>query len=415
MDVVWLKLGLAIALLGLMYACGRAAGRLRRLPVLGRSILAPWIVFRAVPFAGVYLLFGRAPTSDVTGYFWPQALAAASGEVVYRDFTSHYAPVFPYLLGLSVTLWRDPRAIVLLMMAVELVALVVTVRGVRRDDAGGTIDHAPAMYLASPAPLIFVVLGGQEDVWMWLGGAAMLLAPSAWSRAIAGGGAMLVTKPLFLLPLVWGAWRAPKAWSYVLILGAIGTIAGAILWRLAGPAVFEVLREGRELSPPNLWLLLDPLMGGRLTDGNTAVLSAVALASGALVGSVLLAGAPPTSFTSGAAAWTAAWCVVMVLSPKSLGNYAALFLMPLTFATVRTGARIDWMLLGVLNVTAAVHPSLWYRLGSPRPHSLRELDRVAHVIEFGMEGVMVAVILLVGIRAAARVRRAASVSRPSAP
>ncbi|MBX3016118.1 MAG: hypothetical protein KF832_31640, partial [Caldilineaceae bacterium] len=99
------------------------------------------------------------------------------------------------------------------------------------------------------------------------------------------------------------------------------------------------------------------------------------------------------------AGWVFLFCAVMFFSPKSLGNYATIFIMPLTFLVVTFQDRLAlWLMLG-LNLLVSVQPSFWYRLGAPQFISLSSFDQPLLLIEFVMEIAILAVLAGLMIRA----------------
>ena len=134
-------------------------------------------ICRILPFLIVYVYYGYDAQSDVQ-IFWKSAQHASKLELVYRDFDSVYSPFFAYITALPLYLWDNARAVTLLMILIELLVLWLTMRTYPSENQASTLFKS-LIYLLLPAPYIFCVLGGQEDIWMW--GFACLVV-FAWQR-----------------------------------------------------------------------------------------------------------------------------------------------------------------------------------------------------------------------------------------
>jgi hypothetical protein len=51
--------------------------------------------------------------------------------IVYRDFPSLYSPLFAYVTAIPVVFWDTARAVTLLMIIIELLILLLTMRTYR--------------------------------------------------------------------------------------------------------------------------------------------------------------------------------------------------------------------------------------------------------------------------------------------
>lgn len=353
------------------------------------SIILAFVILRVAPFVALYLVFQLAAQSDVVSYFFPQASAALQGKLVYRDFESHYAPLFPYILATGAAIWHDPRSIVLLMIVMEGLALFFTYLAFRRYTSPYNLNLAGFLYLLSPAPFLLVVLGGQEDLWIWTFGIVVywLLMRRKYAFAgLAGGIGFLSTKVLFGLAMLPPIFSVRRPLQYVIGCCVAG-IAYLILWIFVGNSLLMPLAEANQASPPNLWFTINVLFNGSIPLGN-GVFSFLGLGVTALA-SVILFFKKRTLFESSLLTLTSGWiftyALMMLLSPKSLGNYAAIFLMPLMFLLViyKDIWMAFWVLL--LNFLVSIQPSLWFRLGSPFYPNFGFLDNPLAFIEFGME------------------------------
>ncbi len=366
------------------------------------NVPACWFAARLLPWLALYLVAGVAPHSDVATAFWPQARAALAGAVPYRDFECYFSPLFPHLLALPLLVWRDPRALILFLSALEAVTVALTLRAAQVPAASAARARTLAFYFLAPGPLLLAVVGGQEDFLLWLGG---LLVWLAWRRygdlaaGLATVGAALVTKPLFALPAValLGASRARPRFLAAAVPAALAVLAA--LWALTGRAFLHVLHQSENLSPPNVWIWLHWLSGGAIAHehrGLSLVVLGVVLAFGAWYfarHAAAVASGPRGFF----AAWTVLFVVSMLLNLKSMGAYLAYFALPalvLCSAPPHRGALAAWLVLGSL---APVESSLWYRTGAPLLTGLPGSPLVA--LDYLLQGVMLACLVGLGLAA----------------
>lgn len=397
MLVVLAKFVCALVLVLVMHLIARSAERGSPLVArLGapRPVLAVALIMRVVPFALAYLVFSFPLPTDVQFWYVPEARAAADGLLVYRDFISPYAPLFPYFLALPMLLWDDGRSIIILMLLLDVAALALTRAHFERYVGRERASLASLLYAVSPTPILMAALGGQEDVWLWIVG-SLVIASAARSRALraglVAGVGLLCTKILLVvgvLPLAFGI-RRPA--HYLAGLSAIGVVSIPVLWALTGDKFLMPLSEGAYVSGPNVWFLLNALTQGAIPLGSIRL---------SLVGIALVVGVSAAFYwrhrraiadrhDALAAAWVFTFAMLMLLSPKSLGNYAVIYLLPATFLSVwRRDSRGIAALLA-LNVLAAYQPSLWYRLGSPRFGDTTWLGDPLLVAEFVTEILMV--------------------------
>lgn len=360
------------------------------------DVLLLWGLFRLVPYIGIYLVGHLNAQSDVIGYFWPQAIDASQNHIVYRDFESHYGPLFPYVLSVAVRLWHDPRAIVLLMVLVEGITLVITCYAFGHKLNETDIRYSAFLYLLSPAPFILVLLGGQEDVWLWTFGVLVVwfvVREKTLQAAAAGIVGLAATKALFIIPLVAIVFGTRRRFTFLAALVIFGTFVFAPLWFLVGNKLFMPLQESSQISPPNIWFIVNAILNGIVPLG-TPLLSFVLLSVVAALGCAFFwfhREVIQSSVAGHAIGWIFLFNCLMLLSPKSLGNYVTIFLMPLTFVMVLKRDRwAMWLSLG-LSELASVQPSLWYRLGSPAHIGYSFLGNLPELVELIMELAMVAI------------------------
>jgi hypothetical protein len=347
-----------------------------------------WIAARLLPWWLVYFLSGFSPQSDLLTCFWPQAVGALSGKIPYRDFESFFSPLFPYLLAPPVALWRDPRVLVLWLSFFEAVTIRQTARaaGLGEPSRERTLFYACAFF--GPAPMLFSVIGAQEDFLIWtvlLGVWSALQAAKSERVAVWVAAGLLATKPLFILPAAAALGAVPRPLRFLGVLAPIALATLVILRLLTGNAFLMTLQQGATVSPPNVWIWLHWVSHGLVPPGGSLSAFGVLLL---LLGTALAGGFwwrknTDRSFLSFAAGWVLLGSLLLLLSPKSLVAYFGYFALPaLALAVVRRRGVLAWLLFGVL---AMVESSLWYRLGEPIPSGILSLGSPWLVLEMTLQ------------------------------
>jgi hypothetical protein len=201
----------------------------------------------------------------------------------------------------------------------------------------------------------------------------MLTHARSFLGGFSAGLALLSTKVLFVFPLLGFLPLSRSPRRYLLaVLGCSG-LALAVLWSLTGPAFLGVLGQSRNISPPQIWMLLHLVSGGWIPAGGPLIAygSVIALAGLAWMVARRHTAALSTSFSSFAAYWILLYGTLMLVSAKSQGAYVGIFLLPaLAHAIGHARLLAVWLALGAL---AAIEPSLFYRLGQPIPASFGEV------------------------------------------
>ena len=357
-------------------------------PTANRLLAIAFVVCRLVPFVVIYLMMGIEPHSDVP-VFYDAASHALRGEVVYRDFWSPYSPLFAYVTALPLLVWHSAKSIVLLMVVIEGVAWWMTYR-FYRPRRGSVAQLTALLYLLLPGPVVFCLLGGQEDVWMWSFGAASLWLWAANTSAFRLGLMMvvmlIVTKALAILIAVALVFWVRRPSQYVGGLAIIGIPALVLLYALTGNGMLTPLMFASIPFAPNLPTVLAPVIGdftayaGLLsTVGLVAVLGLSAYGGWRLrCGDVPYENALPIL-------WVLCYGFMMFIHKSSFGNYVFIYTLPLMFLFPGWKSTRSVLVLLLLNVLVAVQPSLWWYLGAPVYSNPIMLTRADYLVEYLME------------------------------
>ena len=357
-------------------------------PMADRLLIVAFVVCRLVPFVVIYVLMGIDPHSDVP-LFYDAASHALRGEIVYRDFWSPYSPLFAYVTALPLLVWHSAKSVVLLMVVTEGAAWWMTYR-FYRPRRGSVTQLTALLYLFLPGPVVFCLLGGQEDVWMWLFGVASLWLwtanPSAFRLGLTMAAMLLVTKALAVLIAVALLFWVRRPYQYIAGLAIVGIPALILLYALTGGGMLTPLMFASIPFAPNLPTVLAPVIGDFTayaglfsTGGLVAVLGLSAYGGWRLRrGDVPYESASPIL-------WVLCYGFMMFIHKSSFGNYVFIYTLPLMtlFPSWKNIRSVAVLLL--LNVLVAVQPSLWWHLGSPIYSSPVMLTRADYLVEYLME------------------------------
>ena len=334
------------------------------------SLLFSFLLFRILPFIFIYGILNMPAQSDVEAFYF-QANQAIQFKKVYTEFESFYAPLFPYLIAIPLFFHNSGKSIIFFMIIIEFVAAIGTYHYFKQED---NAKKYSVLYFLLPAPLVFTVLGGQEDVWMWLFIAWGLLAAKKFKNEIYLGVfvglAFLCTKIIiiiFLIPVLFSIVNKKNLLTGIFLI----TIpAFVFFYWLVGNNIFMPLSESASIYPPNIWTVLFPLTSGNLPINHKSI-SFIGIGIGVLL-SILLTQTKQLSFNSSkfklVYIWIISYALMIIFSKKSLGNYLAIFMLPLLFTLNLKGMNL--VLLLIINLVGVVQPSTWFRLGMPLYDSL---------------------------------------------
>lgn len=390
MTVIIIKSVIAI-LSGLAFCVGiRFQDRVLVLPepAANRFLLGAFTLCRLVPFAVVYLLMGFDPQSDVP-LFYDAASHALRGEIVYRDFWSPYSPLFAYITALPLLVWHSAKSVVLLMIVIEGIAWWLTYRFYRPRRAPVAQLWA-LLYLLLPGPLVFCVLGGQEDVWMWLFGAVSLWLwnkeANAFRLGLLMAALLIVTKALAVLVVAALLFWVRKPVQYVAGLVLVGLPSLVLLYALTGDGMLTPLMFASMPFAPNLPTVLAPLIGdftpyaGLLSAAGLVVVLGISAYGGWQLrrGNVPYERALPIL-------WVLCYGSMMFVHKSSFGNYVFIYALPLMTLFPNWKNVRPIVVLLVLNILAAVHPSVWWQIGAPIYSNPAMLTKGQYIVEYLME------------------------------
>ena len=337
-------------------------------PLADRLLMVAFVLCRLVPFVVIYLLMGLDPRSDVP-IFYEAASHALQGEVVYRDFWSPYSPLFAYVTALPLLIWHSAKSVVLLMIVMEGIAWWLTYR-FYRPRQGSVAQLWALLYLLLPGPFVFCVLGGQEDVWMWLFGVVSLWLwvtnASAFRLGLLMAAMLIVTKALAVLIAIALLFWICRPVQYVAGLLVVGLPALVLLYALTGDGMLTPLMFASMPFAPNLPTVLAPLIGDFTPyAGSLSAAGLVAVLGVSIYGGWQLRRGDVPYERALPVLWVLCYGLMMFIHKSSFGNYLFIYSLPLMVMLPDWKSVRHIAVLLLLNALAAVHPSLWWQIGSP--------------------------------------------------
>jgi hypothetical protein len=187
---------------------------------------------------------------------------AYHGKIVYRDFWCPYTPLYPYLLAVWLNLWYNPKMIVLVMAIMEGLALLISIHFYKGTHTKSELLWKLLVYLTLPGSLMLCIVGGQEDVWMWL---VVLMAflirahtANIWVFSLLLAIGLLITKAIFALIVIPFFWIEKEKFKFAVPIAVVGIITLSVLFPIVGWEFMQPLDEAKVLRAPNLLSVLNP-------------------------------------------------------------------------------------------------------------------------------------------------------------
>ncbi|WP_028666998.1 hypothetical protein [Runella zeae] len=353
--------------------------------VIGLGIL----LFRLLPFVGIYVLLNFMPRGDVP-FFWGKASVAYQGGMVYRDIVSYHAPLFTYIITLPLWLWYSSKAIVLLMVLVEAAIIWGTYHTYRKFDARAL--QSIAIYLILSAPMVMVLLGGQEDIWIW-GIAVWMLY---YYHKTQNDGLPLGVRfsvGLIVIKATFGFWLFPlwlllkKRWGFLLGMSLVGIPTLALLYSIMGLDFLMPLQMTTNLLTPNLFTIARPLLTAML--GHAPPLSTFSWIGVLVTLSTAMWVTYPAqrwSLTrSLPIAFLSTFIAMTIFQATSPGYYTFTYMLPLVLEVVDWKKSKDVFILLFFNAVLVVQPFLFTHLGSPTYDDASILTSPLYLLEYTLQ------------------------------
>ena len=392
----FVAIGLFVAVLLVYYRRGRLEPLFRH----HETAVVYWTfgLLRLLPFVFVYVVLNQDPRSDVD-FFYRKGLAAWQGKLVYRDFLSYHAPLFSYLIGLPLLIWKSAKTIVLLMAVIEFLIAKATLRYYRSTNPAAIVWFV--LYYLLPLPFVAIILSSEEDLWMWGFGLLTLALPesrrfSFWAGVVWGVG-MLTIKFMLVVLLIPLFFIIPNRLQYVAGLLLVGLPALALLYGLVGMDFLMPLQHSSLPMTPNAVSVLRPLLGTFFDRLPLTYLNWIGLAT-------TVGGASWVAYRFRAMGYRAllpllyvfTFGLFMVCLPSSPGYYLFTYSLPLVFGVLSgsgSGPRV-WLAFALLNLLAVVQPILSILFNHEELYNAWSLiDRPSEWADYLMQCVELAILL----------------------
>jgi hypothetical protein len=345
------------------------------------------VVFRLLPWIVVFLIASIEPRGDIP-FFFGKAIHAKVGAVVYRDFLSYHAPLFPYLISLPLFLWHNMKAIVLFMILVETAILFLTyyVYKPKKENALQLVF----LYWLLPATFSYMLIGGQED--NWFSGIAVLMLYYIRKNPVhyeVGLGvifavAMLVTKATFVIYFLPLLLLVRKPIPFVGTVGGIGTATVCFLYYWIGDLFLMPIQHTSQIMSPNLFSISRPFIElfYHIDEQNSTLIN-----WGGLLFSIAVPSYIAWKVRNNAIEQTlipvfvATFASLIVFQPSSPGAYMIAFVLLLVFDVVDLENKREIFLLLLLNWMTVVQPFLYVYLGQVQYTSFTYLSNPLQLLE----------------------------------
>jgi hypothetical protein len=339
-----------------------------------RRFIAVILALQLIPalglFAALYVVGHQQVTSDVPAYYVPAAQAVLSGQVPFRDFTLSYAPLFPYVGAMLLSVWNSGKAFALLAILLNASTLLLWHAAAKASFNQSTARAASVLYAASGQVLVQALLGTNQ-AWIaaaLAGSALLLIRGRSFGAGLIQALAACAVKFLALLfwPVLWIFAPQRMKWvagAVLLSVVVYGTFASG-----GADLLYPLRHEGELTSSANLPYMLEPLLGRdshfayRLFD----VLALLALAATTAWLYLKVRQAPaPQRLNLLLPSLALTELVFMLVSKKSFPGYILFCMYPVMLVMV-IGIP-DYLrrvaFFSTFNVLLALESSLWFYLG----------------------------------------------------
>ncbi len=335
----------------------------------GLYFLGGFVIFRVIPWIVVFLIVNEEPRGDIP-FFFGKAVHAKVGEMVYKDFWSYHAPLFPYIISLPLFIWHSAKSIVVFMILAETAILWFCYKIYKpmKDNALQLV----ALYWLLPATFAYMLIGGQEDIWF--SGVVLVMLfyirknprDYEFSLGLIFAIAMITIKAsfiVFLIPLLILVRNYVKVLA---VMAVIGGVSVGILYYYVGDLFLMPIQHTSQLMSPNLFSISRPFIElfYQIDERNSTLINWAGLFFSILTPSLIAWKVRKLPIENTIIpVFIACFASLVIFQPSSPGAYVIAFLILLVFELTDTANPRHMLMLMILNWMTVVQPFLFVYLG----------------------------------------------------
>src|ERR1700761_8943880 len=248
--------------------CGLLILRQRNLTALPEQRFLQLILgLQLIPAIGffivVYVILHQDVTSDVPAYYVPAARSVLDGKIPFLDFTSSYAPLFPYIGAALLSVWNSGKSFALFAMLLNVPTLLLWHSVAKAHFDVRTARETSVLFAASGHVMV-QALTGSNQAWLAVaiaGSALLSLRGRDFAAGFVQSLALCSVKFLALLfwPVQWMLAPAKSRWvAGAVVLAAL--VYGGLAVRGAD-LLYPLRREAELTSSANLPYFLELFTG----------------------------------------------------------------------------------------------------------------------------------------------------------
>lgn len=333
-------------------------------------------LLRFVPFCIIYFILLQEPRGDVP-FFWYKVKAVLNGGLVYKDFWSYHAPLFSYIITLPVLFWHSSKSIVLFMMLVEATIVFQTYIYYKKSQSDTLLKTI--LYLVLSAPMIMVLLGGQEDIWFW--GLALIMLFYLQNNkkegfilgTIYASGLVFIKATLvfWLLPLL--VFIKNKR-DFLLGITVVGVPTLVVMYALVGMLFLMPIQHTSSPMSPNLFSICMPFFGLFSKLENYKIINWIGLVMSIGLSFLLsfkVRNKPLRTLLPLCFIWT--FASINLFQISAMGYYAFVYFLPFIFEVIDLKLKRDLSFLLAFNLLLVVEPFVYTYLQNPLFTSFAEV------------------------------------------
>jgi hypothetical protein len=356
-----------------------------RLASIGSRAFDRWffLILAISHFAIFILAFGvlhEKATTDVPGYYVPEAQSVLRGLVPYRDFISSYAPLHSYLDALLLKIHNSPFSIYVFQICCDILAAPFWIGFLRRFMNEGAVRAAACLYLLQPIVLWSIVLDGKN-----LGLICLLLSISLYAIArkeivsgVSYSLSLVLVKilPIIFFPIFFFGARKRITWLAAAVIPSLLVYGAFVFYRI--DVLMPVKVEGSFVTPRDLPFFISSLTGIALNPLIITLSRIGGLAVAVLfaVAAMLRARTEAARLSSLNAGAILVLLALLVFNSKSDPTYLAMCFFTVTALTVSVhdrGGKLILPMYAALSMVALPIESFWFWMAEPSATDLFHL------------------------------------------